>query len=387
MGTSIALLLAAWLAAQPAPPPELPPKTAPPADTGRVEPAPLQPLRPDALHPDTLHPETLKPEVAVHVDPALARATSEMLAAYRATLAELSGESLARLADSQRLWVRYAAERCQLAQDAAARLPPPPRALRRDTLTPCLIRAVNDRQAELKGAMLTVGPWTFLRTVDHRIRPAYTERGAVGVEEQVTRLRLARPTDEAQKRWDGAVGRLLDQTIATTYDLADGDLRSSAIELRDTSLKATAEVSAASPDMIDVAVRATADTAGPNGAGPPLSTAHHLIWSVRLDRPIDPTDLFDPRTAWRPALAQMAADRVAASPPGGATPQMVQAAMAVVGDPSRWSLKPWGLALDLRPAAPGAAPDWALVPWPLLAPYLKRPAFIDPAGLIVVARS
>ncbi len=314
----------------------------------------------------------------MHVDPLLARATSDMLGVYRATLIELPPEGQAHLAESQRLWVRYAAERCQIAQDLAARTPAPRNGARRETITQCLIRAANDRQGELRGALVTVGSWVFLRTIDHRIRPTYGEHGGEVVEEAVARLRLAKPSTDEQRRWDGAVNRLLDQTIATAYDLADGDPRSSAIELHDTSLRAGVDVASTSPDLIDVAIHAAADPAGP---APPQTSARHLIWSMRLDRPIDPTDLFDPRTLWRPSLAQIAADRLENSPLAGASAQTVQADTPLVGDPSRWSLKPWGLAVDLRAPTPGAAPAWTLAPWPLLAPYLKHPLFVDPASL------
>lgn len=338
-------------------------------------PAEAQPAGPDVSARPTPPPEAVHAEPARLVDPALTRATADMLAAYRTALAGVTGENQTDLADSQRLWVRYAAERCQIAQDLAPRTP---HGAHRETLTQCLIRAAAERQAELRGALEAVGPWTFLRITDHRIRPSYADRGGGVVEESVTRLMIAKPVNEAERRWNAVVTRQFDQVMDMAYDLADGDPRTSTIELRDTSLKASVDLTAVTADLIDVAIHATAD---PSGAPPPQTSARHLIWSLRLDRAIDPTDLFDPKAPWRPSLAQMAVDRLNSAAPGGAPGPTLQAAMSLVGDSGRWALKPAGLAVDLRPNTAGATPAWALVPWPLLAPYLKRPPFLDPANL------
>jgi len=327
-----------------------------------------RPLAP-ALGPKPAEPRDLTP---------LARANTDMLASYHALLTQVSGPAAADLVESQGLWYRYAPERCQIAQDLADKSL---RGAHRETPTQCLLRAVVERQAELKAALQTVGPWTFLRLTEHRIRLARPDHGAGPVEESVTRLQIAHPADDGQRRWNATVAHQLDQTIQAAEDLADRNQRLVTSEGRDTSVHAAIELVSVTPDLIDVTIHALADPAGPP---PPQSATRSLIWSARLSRPIDATDLFDPKALWRPSLAQMAVDRVVASP--GVAPPSAQAVAPLAADPGRWTLTQGGLMVDLRPPTPGAAPVSALVPWPLLSPYLKRPLFVDPSSLMESAR-
>ncbi len=309
---------------------------------------------------------------------ALDRAEADMLSAYRILLPQVSAENQAALAESQRRWNRYAVVRCFI--DQSARLP---RGARRPTPTQCRIGLAQARQAELRGALVTLGPWTFLRVVDHRVHLAQPEHGGEAVEETISRLQLAKPVNDGERRWNLATAHRLAQTFAAAYGLAEGDPRladAQALDLLnvgDVDVQAAVEPVAVTPDLIEVSIRASADPAGP----PPAQAAErYLIWSFKLGRALDATDLFDPKASWRPSLAQMAADRI---DPAAAHPGM-QALTDLVTDPGRWRLTPAGLAVDLRaPVGPPAASQdaTALVPWPLLAPYLRRPFFLDPAAL------
>lgn len=317
--------------------------------------------------------EAPRPEPA-HVDPALARANADMLAVYRALSLQVAGDAQLDLWESQRLWSRYADQFCQFEQDDAARLARPGR---HETQSECLARTAATREAELKNGLQTVGPWTFLRLTDHRIHWARGTLGSGPIESAVTWMQLAKPVAEAGRRWNAAVARQLDQTMSAAFDRADTELGSAAAE-RDISFNAGVDIAAVTPDLIDVSIHASADPIGP---APPRSAARRLIWSMSMERPIDATDLFDPRSLWRPSLAQMAADRLDPGAAEGAPASQVQAIAGLAADPARWTLRPGGLLVDLSNSA-SVAPALALVPWPLLSPYLKRPLLVEPAALV-----
>ena len=343
-------------AAQPAPDPTLAPKPAP-------APASLSEPQRQAL--------------------ALVHAEGDMLIAYRALLPQVSPETQAVLGESQRLWNRYAETRCLAGPPEPARTP---RAPRRETQTQCRVSLAFAREAELKTALQVVGPWTFVRWVDHRDHLASLEHGGGPVEETVFHLALAKPASDAERRWNQVVARQLQQTLAAAYGLAENDPRLASadaldlLNVRDVDVQARVDPLAVSPDLIEVSIHAVADPSGPS---PAEASARNLIWSFKLGRAIDATDLFDPKASWRPSLAQMAADRIDPSAPPAARPTF-QTVSTLVTDPTRWRLSPAGLAVDFRPVSgPAASPGapTALVPWPLLAPYLRRPFFVDPANL------
>jgi hypothetical protein len=343
-----------------------------------VAPRPEAP-RPEGARPDAIHPEPPRGLEAPRADPELARANADMLAVYRATSTAVFGDAQTDLFESQRLWTRYADQMCQFAQDAAARSP---RVERHETQSQCLTRAAVARQVELKSALITLGAWTFLHVIDHRVHPPHAGHGDGLIQEAITHLQLARPEAEAARRWNITVARALEQTVNTAYDLADGELPPTN-DGRDIDLYAEVDLATVGPDLIDVNIRATADPAGPPA---PRSSARSLIWSMKLGRAIQDTDLFDPREPWRPSLAQMAADRLDPGAPGGAAPALISAVAPFAADPSRWTLRPAGLQIDLRGAVNGPGPTTALVPWTLLSPYLRRPWFVDPSSLTEAAK-
>jgi len=362
-----------WAAQAEAPAPQAPAPASPPdkprsepaqSATSLVEPSHLEPYRQEPLH--------VEPPKA---DPELARANADMLAVYRATSAAVFGDAQADLWESQRLWTRYADEMCQYAQDLTTRSP---RIERHETQSQCLTRAASAREAELKAALQTVGPWTFLRITDHRVHPPHPGRGDALVPEAITRVQLARPETDAGRRWNLAVARQLELVVNAAYDQADSEVAPSG-EGRDIALSAGVDVAAVTADLIDVSVHATADPVGPPA---PRTSARGLIWSMRLGRPIEDSDLFDPRERWRPSLAQMAADRLAPDAPAGASAATVLAVAPLAADPTRWTLTPAGLQIDLHTPAATAGSGAALVPWSLLSPYLKRPWFVNPSSLV-----
>jgi uncharacterized protein YecT (DUF1311 family) len=304
-------------------------------------------------------------EKSVCADPVLAQGDRDMAAAWRQTLARTAPAWRARLVQSQRSWIAFAAATC-LSGDL-------PRMAGGETVASCRRKLFEDRVKALKATfttqagrrLITLTTYSAKRVTDEELPRTATFETAL--------TQIERPANAAERRWNAVI-----------------DQRLSALAKDETFLEGSAGVvfESTAPGFIGVTLNRT-DMRGPGGDSISL---HSVLWSLKLNRELTAADLFTHPSAAKAAIAALALRHIredAAKAGDPLAPDAITGAQyrTLVDRPEYWSLTAKGLSLSpddnndfggAHFALTGLAGD---VPWGELKPYLKKNLPVDLGAL------
>lgn len=336
-------------------------------------------------------------EVAICSDPKASTSDVAMAKSYAAALAKLSPPGQAAMRESQRAFLRYAETLCQPGKrplDAENTLFTMSFS---DQQTPsnarmvadCISKAFSERAARLDDAVEMAAGKTFFETTQYKVRAVQRIDHMPDKEyvhhETVSRIaslvQIDRPASPSDIAWNAAMQDWLADMIWEAEGDTEGPRPAEDVSFPTsmTDVEAAISISSASADVI-------AATGGVStywkGAAHPNWSGAHQIWSLGMGRMLTSADIFSPAKPWATDLAPVVQARLVGIE--GSTPADF-GKIDSIDQISFWDIGPEGILLVYSPYVLGGylSSATALLPWPLLKPYLRKDMPFNPAALEV----
>ncbi len=316
-------------------------------------------------------------EKLICADQALSGKDEEMARLYKGAQAVLSEEGKRLLTAGQRSWLLFIRKLCPV---PAA--PAQPEA--QDAARACIDGQYDGRIAALKRAVVTKGPFRFMRVESFEARKGSPDDDSAnhpGIDElQRAYPRIDAPDDPETRRWNEHVAAFAKKLAGATKE-AD---KAGEEEEDDSDSWLDYEIVFASPALISVEF--TLSTYGHGAAHPNSASAAFNAVPAKAE-PIKAADLFDGKSAWQDFLAKRCFDDLKrrdllGEPP--AFPSNAEGIKAMAADAERWLIDAKGVRVEFNTyeVAPYAAgPQEVAIPWAELKPYLAaHPPFPIPPG-------
>lgn len=291
-------------------------------------------------------------ERAICASPKLSALDERLAATYARALHALSPAGAAQLKETQREWLRFAAQACVPRQGAP------------DTkrVGDCLESAFDERVAQVDQAGVRVGPWMFARIDRYAVTPdPASDTGAhPGMTvHHAAWLQIDAPRDAATAAWNAQLAHDLPAFTPDDDEDDDSDVR----------------LGCASSRVISLSVNDSQYAHGtPHGM---FGHTRHSWVMAPTPRKLVAADVFAPRSDWQrrlPAmfLAVYRGNRESTTH----LPEVDEAIRTRAVDPGSWLLTPAGLEIAFDADEGGCYacnPGPLTVPWTKLKPLLATP--------------